>query len=211
MVILSLLLSLLLGINMATDYKTDMEFQRDIGFILDNLETFKTKSGKRITYQNLPGDPGNWRLINGKRVNGGTNWGISFRYNPEIKTAEQMRNLTRDEAKKIYYEKYWLPLKNRGLPQRLKALAFDMNITVGPGATKRYLDTMSETRDLTDQSKESENFKILTQLRWVRATKAKHNRRIGKEVKARVPKSVKIIYDNIPKNIFDGVDLKHSK
>jgi len=184
------------------------EFKRDIGLIINHLETFKVGE-KRISYQNRRDDPGNFQVQKGKPVNIGTKFGIAGRFHPQIKTAEQMKNLTRAEAERIYYKEYWRPLQDFNLPQRLKALALDMSITVGSGTTRRYLSKMSESRDLTDQTQETKNFNTLAQLRFARAISQKHTKSMSTIVKTRVPKAVKVIMDNIPKNPVDGMDLSH--
>ena len=73
-------------------------------------------------YVNDPKDPG-----------GETNFGIAKRSHPDV----DIKNLTKDGAKKIYYEKYWTPSKAAQVPNKLKHIYFDMVVNFGQrGAVK---------------------------------------------------------------------------
>lgn len=66
-----------------------------------------------------PNDPG-----------GETNFGISKRYFPDI----DIKNLTENKAKDIYFNRYWMPMKIEGFTNDLLKLhVFDMGVNAGPG------------------------------------------------------------------------------
>jgi lysozyme family protein len=67
---------------------------------------------------------------NDRRDNGGeTKWGISVRAHPHL--AGRIRDLTRDEAKAIYYSDYYVPAKLHQMPERLRLPVFDAAINHG--------------------------------------------------------------------------------
>lgn len=66
---------------------------------------------------------------------GETNFGISARANPDIDVA----NLTRDQAKEIYRQRYWEPIKADNLPEDVRHIAFDSAVNHGVGWTRRAL------------------------------------------------------------------------
>ena len=70
-------------------------------------------------YSNDPSDPG-----------GETNFGISKRTYP----AEDIKNLTRDRAKDIYYRDFWLPIQGFDLPPPVATILFDMAVNMGKHA-----------------------------------------------------------------------------
>ena len=64
---------------------------------------------------------------------GETNFGIAKKFNPDV----DIKNLTKEGAKKIYYDKYWVPSKAAQVPNRLKHIYFDMVVNFGKrGAVK---------------------------------------------------------------------------
>ena len=67
-------------------------------------------------YVNDPDDPG-----------GETNFGISKKAFPDL----DIKNLTEEDAVKIYHDKYWKPSKVEMLPERLWATYFDMAVNMG--------------------------------------------------------------------------------
>ncbi len=75
-------------------------------------------------YVNDPDDPG-----------GETKYGIAKKFNPDV----DIKNLTIEGAKEIYYEKYWKPSKADQLPDRLKHIYFDMVVNFGQGGAVRVL------------------------------------------------------------------------
>ena len=73
-------------------------------------------------YVNDPDDPG-----------GETKFGIAKRSNPDV----DIKNLTKEDAKKIYYDKYWTPARVAQAPSQLKHIYFDMVVNFGQrGAVK---------------------------------------------------------------------------
>ena len=58
---------------------------------------------------------------------GETNFGISKRQYPDV----NIKNLTVEKAKKIYYNDYWLKSKSDKLPSRLCGIYFDMCVNFG--------------------------------------------------------------------------------
>jgi len=58
---------------------------------------------------------------------GETNFGISKRAFPDL----DIKNLTKEDAVKIYHDKYWKPSKVEMLPERLWATYFDMAVNMG--------------------------------------------------------------------------------
>jgi lysozyme family protein len=58
---------------------------------------------------------------------GETKWGISKRAFPNV----DIRNLTKIEARKIYFDHYWAPSKCSLMPERLRLIFFDMCVHHG--------------------------------------------------------------------------------
>ena len=84
------------------------------------LDTFEEIIDKVIEheggYVNDPDDPG-----------GETKYGIAKKSNPDVDIA----NLTIEEAKKIYWDKYWVPNKVDKVPSQLKYIYYDMCVNMG--------------------------------------------------------------------------------
>ena len=72
--------------------------------------------------------------VNDKDDAGGeTNMGISKKAYPDL----DIKNLTREAAKQLYYEDYWTPSKAEQLPNQLREVYFDMVVNFGRrGAAK---------------------------------------------------------------------------
>jgi len=98
------------GPTPVTEYSPD--FNRVIDFVL----------GQEGGYVNDPNDPG-----------GETKWGISKRWNPDLDIA----NLTRDDAIKVYWERYWLPSGAEEIPEPVDLVFFDWYVQ-NPGAALNY-------------------------------------------------------------------------
>jgi len=71
-----------------------------------------------------PDDPG-----------GKTKYGIAQRSHPE----EDIENLTKEKAKEIYYEDYWVPSKAPYLPHELQETFFDMVVNMGQSRAVKIL------------------------------------------------------------------------
>lgn len=71
-----------------------------------------------------PDDPG-----------GMTKYGISKEAHPDV----DIINLTREQAKEIYFAEYWIPTGCDKLPYPLDIIAFDSSIQHGIARTKRFI------------------------------------------------------------------------
>ena len=82
-----------------------------------------------------------------KDLGGETNWGITKRFYPDV----DIKNLTKEEAKQIYYDDYWVKNKVPSLPDNLKHIFFDMCINQGRGTAVRVLQRACNAKgaDLT--------------------------------------------------------------
>lgn len=77
--------------------------------------------------------------VNDPKDRGGeTKYGISKRWYPEI----NIKDLTLDQAKNIYYEDYWIPSKADELPEDIRATYFDMCVNLGQ---KRAVKILQES------------------------------------------------------------------
>lgn len=81
-------------------------------------------SKKKGGYTNDPKDPG-----------GETKWGISKRRYPSL----NIKNLTRDDAIRLYKKDYWERYKVRRIPDKFKYVYMDMLVNMGPGKAARIL------------------------------------------------------------------------
>lgn len=79
-------------------------------------KAFKITVGLEGRYSNDPDDPG-----------GETKFGISKRYNPNI----DIKNLTLDQAKLIYLNKYWLLAGCDSLSYPIDCITFDRSVLYG--------------------------------------------------------------------------------
>lgn len=84
-------------------------FDEMIDFILDRIEK---------GYANVIQDNG-----------GETNWGISLKAHPDLKG--RIKNLTRDEAKEIYWKDYYLKSKINEFPEKMRLMMLDGAINIG--------------------------------------------------------------------------------
>lgn len=84
----------------------------------------------------LPGDPG-----------GETNFGISKRAYPGL----DIKALTRDQASRIYYEDYWLPLAlDSVLNQRLADGMLDCAVNCGVGMARKLAQGLAADEGAAD-------------------------------------------------------------
>jgi lysozyme family protein len=83
-------------------------------------------------FVNNPADPG-----------GATNLGITQRTLSEFRdaevTEEDVRALTRAEAREIYRARYWIPMRCADLPAGIDLMVFDFGVNAGPGRSVRLL------------------------------------------------------------------------
>lgn len=91
-------------------------FEKAIEFVL------KYEGG----YVNDPNDPG-----------GETNYGISRKSFPDL----DIKNLTIDQAKGIYFQRYWVETGCSSLPDPIAFLFFDGAVNQGPERTAKALQT----------------------------------------------------------------------
>ena len=80
-------------------------------------------------------------------LGGETHWGITKRFYPDV----DIKNLTKEDAKKIYYDDYWVKNKVSKLPNNLKHIFFDMCINQGRGTAVKVLQRACNAKgaDLT--------------------------------------------------------------
>ncbi len=83
-----------------------------------------------------PADPGNWT---GGTFNvglcRGTKWGISAAAYPTL----DIRNLTENDARTIYFQRYWCPMSADRLPPCLALLVFDAAVNLGVSRSIKLL------------------------------------------------------------------------
>ena len=72
-------------------------------------------------------------------LGGETNFGITKRFYPDV----DIKNLTKEEAKQIYYDDYWLKNKVNKMPPKLKHIYFDMCINMGKKTAVKILQGAS--------------------------------------------------------------------
>jgi hypothetical protein len=75
-------------------------------------------------YENNPADPG-----------GETKWGISKKRYPNL----DIKNLTEEKIKELYYKDYWLPLNCENYETKLALAIFDCGVNQGVGMAKQIL------------------------------------------------------------------------
>ena len=75
-------------------------------------------------YVNDPEDPG-----------GETKWGISKTFHPHL----NIKEITPEQAARIYYEEYWEPAWCDMLPSPLSTVMFDTAVLCGVGRAKQFL------------------------------------------------------------------------
>ena len=82
-------------------------------------------------YVNDPKDPG-----------GETNFGIAKRSHPDV----DIKNLTKEGAKEIYYQDYWMKNRVPQLPDELKHIYFDMCVNQGRGRAVKILQQSANAK-----------------------------------------------------------------
>lgn len=91
---------------------------------MDYDDAFEALIGHEGDYVNHPADPG-----------GETKFGITKRQYPDV----DIKNLTLQQAKDIYYNDYWHKAKCPLLPERLRFDVFDTAVNAGPTVAIRLL------------------------------------------------------------------------
>ena len=82
-------------------------------------------------YVNDPDDPG-----------GETNFGVAKRSHPDVDIA----NLTKEGAKEIYYQTYWMKNRVPQMPDDLKHIYFDMCVNQGRGRAVKILQKAANAK-----------------------------------------------------------------
>ena len=82
-------------------------------------------------YVNDPDDPG-----------GETNFGIANRSHPDV----DIKSLTKDGAKEIYYQDYWIKNRVTQMPEDLKHIYFDMCVNQGRGRAVKILQRAANAK-----------------------------------------------------------------
>ncbi|MES2500822.1 MAG: glycosyl hydrolase 108 family protein [Pseudomonadota bacterium] len=103
---------------------------------MDFDRAFTALIGNEGAYTNDPKDRGNW--TSGKIGVGllkGTKYGISAMTYPTV----DIRNLSLDNAKKIYHQEFWLKAHCDELPNAIRFDIFDMAVNSGVLATIKTL------------------------------------------------------------------------
>lgn len=106
----------------ATPGRTGDRFERCLALVLEHEGGFA----------NHPDDPG-----------GATKYGITHRTLSDFRgaevTVEDVRALTREEAREIYRANYWNPMRCGELPAGVDLMVFDFGVNAGPGRSVRLL------------------------------------------------------------------------
>ena len=103
---------------------------------MDFDRAFTALIGNEGSYTSDPKDRGNW--TSGKVGVGtlkGTKYGISAMTYPSV----DIKNLTLDNAKKIYFNDFWLKAHCHELPNSIRFDVFDMAVNSGVGITIKTL------------------------------------------------------------------------
>ena len=90
-------------------------------------ETLKHEGG----YVNDPNDLG-----------GETNFGIAKRFYPTVDN----KNLTKEQAKKIYHQDYWRTAKCDEIPSHLRHIYFDMTVNFGRSGAVKVLQRAANSK-----------------------------------------------------------------
>jgi lysozyme family protein len=73
---------------------------------------------------------------------GETNFGITKRFYPKV----DIKNLTKEQAKKIYHQDYWRPAKCDDIPPRLRHIYFDMCVNFGRSGAVKVLQRAANAK-----------------------------------------------------------------
>lgn len=107
-------------------------------------DAFERVIGHEGKFQNDRNDRGNWATgVIGKGELKGTKYGISAMSYPHL----DIRNLTLQEAKEIYYQDFWLRVQGDTLHSALAYQLFDSAINHGIGNAIRMLQRAVDVAD----------------------------------------------------------------
>jgi lysozyme family protein len=112
--------------SQAFESAVNHEMKYEVGgfWSLDNPGAIDGTSDKYTGYTNDPNDPG-----------GETKYGIAENENPDI----DVKNLNWEQAKHIYFDRYWIPSHCDDMPGRLAALHFDGSINIGLASAAKLI------------------------------------------------------------------------
>ena len=74
---------------------------------------------------------------------GETNFGIAKRWYPNV----DIKNLTKEQAEKIYHQDYWRPGKCDEVPRQLRHIYFDMCVNFGQGGAVKVLQQAANAKN----------------------------------------------------------------
>ena len=74
---------------------------------------------------------------------GETKYGIAKRWYPDV----DIKNLTKEHAKKIYHKDYWIKGKCDKVPPQLKHIYFDMCVNFGRGGAVKVLQEAANSKN----------------------------------------------------------------
>lgn len=103
----------------------------------DNYDAcFEHVLGSEGGYTNDSRDRGNWTTgVIGKGQLKGTKWGVSAMSYPDL----DIKNLTQDDAKRIYKRDYWDRVEGDLLPAGVDLCTFDSSVNSGVGQGAKWL------------------------------------------------------------------------
>ena len=73
---------------------------------------------------------------------GETKYGIAKRWYPDV----DIKNLTKEQAKKIYHQDYWRPAKCDQAPEKLRHIYFDMCVNFGRRGAVKVLQQAANSK-----------------------------------------------------------------
>ena len=78
-----------------------------------------------------------------KDLGGETKYGITKRFYPNV----DIKNLTKEQAKKIYHTYYWRPAKCDSVPPQLRHIYFDMCVNFGRSGAVKVLQQAANSKN----------------------------------------------------------------
>lgn len=106
-------------------------------------KTFERSMGHEGGYQCDPKDRGNWTSGEvGKGTNKGTKWGLSAATYPSL----DIKNITYEQAKEIYYKDWWVKFGMDKWPNALAYQMFDAAINHGTVRANQFLQSAVGTK-----------------------------------------------------------------
>lgn len=88
---------------------------------------------------------------------GASKYGINQTANPGVDVA----NLTEEQAKKIYKEKYWDAINADSLPENVRLAAFDTAVNFGPDTAKKMLAVVGNDPQKLAQLRQAEHARLI--------------------------------------------------